>query len=755
MDATMIFIMRCFSIPEIADSAVLCLTGIVQQAPRYLRKAGNEALMDLLTSEQAESYVTKLLQGNFEAGATHFVGFVVSLLDLHELSSPEAFQDQTLGIVLAILRNLLHTPGTAVLTDEVCQTVLDAFNQIADRWSDWVGSTAIDQSLKFLISEACMQYTIKIRYPPQESEHPGCSWESDERAQFQDFRNDVQDLLLASYSCIGSGLIEDLAASLRSSDVSAGWEDFEARLYCLSALSDVISNNAAEFGRYISEIFSSQRWNLLVHNVNTSPDLARQGAINFISRNTTILQHDGQYLLPCINFLFASLHLPGSTTSASRAISVLCHKQRSVLVEALPQFISSLSMLTDIPSDERHRLFGAVAAIIQGIPTEGDKVVPLVQTFALISQSSEGALKDSAEAGLLSAMDILQTLAAVGKGLRAPPEESIDLDDQPSMDETNFWAHGGGKDVQRSVKNAIDQALSKYPEEPLLIEATCDILKSGYTELHPSLFKFDAEYSASFLSRNIRIDSPRIGLIIDTASTFLASNASNPEIIRTEFLQLSSSVTWCQRALLDSYAATKLYDDHEFTHSSLDFFTHVLPKYGYFFSDKSLSKAWQVLFEFALLALENPDTLPRRSSAQFWVSEAAPSPVCALLTCAFSKAAIFENSSSLSHDASSNLAGCIQHYGARFAVTLLRLVGGGAARSELDVLCEPLKKLVARQGVLGAVLLRQAVMTEGGGDAKAKRFVEQVITLRGGRRTGQLLKEFWVGSRGAAFAYAG
>jgi hypothetical protein len=755
IDATMILIMRCFSIPEIADNTILCLTGIVQQAPRYLRKAGNEALMTLLTSEQAESYITQLLKGRFEAEATHFVGFVVSLLDLYELCSSEAFQDQTLGIVLAILRDLLHTPGTAVITDEVCQTVLDAFNQIADRWSDWVGSTAIDQSLKMLISEACMQYNVKIQYPSQESEHPYRSWESDERAQFQDFRNDVQDLLLASYACIGSDLIENLAAPVRSSDVLAGWEDFEGRLYCLGALSDVISNNMAELGRYISDIFASQRWNLLVHNANTSPDLARQGAINFISRNTTTLQRDGQHLLPCINFLFASLHLPGSTTAASRAIAVLCYKQRSVLVEALPQFISSLSTLKDIPSDERHRLFGAVAAIIQAIPIEGDKVGPLVQTFALISQSSEGTLSNSAEAGLISAMDILQTLAAVGKGLRAPPQESIDLDAQPSMEETNFWVHGGGKDVQRNVKSVIDQVLSKYPEEPLLIEATCDILKSGYTEPYPSLFKFDAQYSASFLSHNIRIDSPRIGIIIDTASTFLASYASNPDSIRNEFLQVASSISWCQRTLLDSYAATKLYDDHEFTHSSLDYFTRMLPKYGYFFSDRSLSEAWQILFEFALLALENPDTLPRRYSAQFWVSKALPSPVCALLICAISKAAVFENSSTLNNDASSNLAECVQHYGARFTATLLRLIGGGAARSELDVLCEPLKKLVARQGVLGARLLREAVVTEGGGDAKAKRFVEQVITLRGGRRTGQLLKDFWVGSRGAAFAYAG
>jgi hypothetical protein len=113
---------------------------------------------------------------------------------------------------------------------------------------------------------------------------------------------------------------------------------------------------------------------------------------------------------------------------------------------------------------------------------------------------------------------------------------------------------------------------------------------------------------------------------------------------------------------------------------------------------------------------------------------------------------MFENSPS---SASSNLVECIKHYGARFTVTLLRLIGGGAARSELDVLCEPLKRLVTRQGVLGASLLRAAVARTGEGNGKTARFVEQVIGLRGGRKTAEVVKEFWVGSRGAAFAYAG
>ena len=620
----MILIVRCFYISELAEKALPCLTGIVHQAPKYLARAGPESLSTLLTSPQAQSYVLQLRQGRFENEAVHFVDFVTSLLDLHDLSSPESFQDQNLGLVLSILQNMLYTPGTAVVVDEVCHTVLDAFNQIVDGWGDWVGSNAADQYLEPLINEACMQYAVKIQYPVQGSEDVSHSWESDDRAQFQDFRNDVQDLLLASYACVGPVLIENLAARLHSLDLSSGWEGFEARLYCLGALSDVISNNTAELGGHISGIFTSQKWNHLIHNADTAPDLARQGAIKFISRNTFISQRDKQHLLPCINFLFASLRLPGSTASASRAIYTLCHKQRSMLLEALPQFINSITGLADIPSEDRNRLFGAVAAIVQSTPTEDGKVAPLVRIFNLISQCSEAASYDPGKDGLVSAVDLLQTLAAVGKGLRAPPEQSINLDAQSTIEERNFWVNGDGRHVQQNAMNAIDRVLARYPKEPLIIEAMCDILKCGYTETHPSPFKFDAKYSASFFANHIQLDSPRTGVIIDTASSFLASHVSNPSTIRQEFLDICSAITRCQRDLLHSFTVTTMYNDNEFTYTSLEYFTRTLPGYAFYFSDKIMSGAWQILFEFALLAFENPDTLPRRSSAQFWVRQSLP-----------------------------------------------------------------------------------------------------------------------------------
>jgi hypothetical protein len=78
----------------------------------------------------------------------------------------------------------------------------------------------------------------------------------------------------------------------------------------------------------------------------------------------------------------------------------------------------------------------------------------------------------------------------------------------------------------------------------------------------------------------------------------------------------------------------------------------------------------------------------------------------------------------------------------------------------LEVLSEPLRKLIAKQGLLGSRLLRDAVASageDGGGEhqERARLFVDQVLRLRGARKTVEMVREFWIGGRGAAFAYAG
>ena len=598
---------------SIAATILSCLKAILDRAPKYMAREHSQLICTLLLAPQSARYVESLLQGNYEHDAVLFVEFLVSLLDIYDLSTPESLESTAVKLILELLRELLYTPGTAVVEDEVCQSVLDAFNQLISDWSDWAGNKPADEVLSRIAVDACLQFAVKVQYPPNDLDSSAESWDGDERAKFSEFRNDVQDLLLSSYACIGPELIDRFANIVQGPPTSPGWEDFEAQLFCLAAFSDAITNDINRLGHYILHVFASSRWTLLISNVQDSPERARQGAINFISHNTDALQQHGQFLLPCLDFLFASLHLSGSTALASRAISTLCHKQRARLVGALPQFLESASSLSRLLVADRSRLFSAVASVIQALPKEEDKAAPLERLLGQISAKSGSTAASSA-------LELLQILAAVGKGLRAPADSPIEVDPPPlSHEHATFWTLGAGRRVQDIITATIEQALVVEDPDPALLEAVCEILRSGYTESHPNPFKLDPSFNTNLLVGLVNTDYSSIGVVIGTASAFLASLSESSDETPYEVSQIVSAITNRQRTLLESFAEEKHYEDHEFTYSSLDLFARTMPRHGRYFVDDRKSGEWQIIFEFALLSLENADTLPRRSAAHFWV----------------------------------------------------------------------------------------------------------------------------------------
>jgi hypothetical protein len=114
--------------------------------------------------------------------------------------------------------------------------------------------------------------------------------------------------------------------------------------------------------------------------------------------------------------------------------------------------------------------------------------------------------------------------------------------------------------------------------------------------------------------------------------------------------------------------------------------------------------------------------------------------------------------------------------GPLLAQSLARNIGGNALRSELDRLCEPLRKLVSRYPAAKEWLqsgLDHPSFPSQKVDAEQKSlFVKKIIryapimrvlhehrtdtscSLRGSRTTNQVVREFWLSARGANFAYA-
>ena len=742
-------IVQCFQFEFLADTVMDLLTGLVQSAPQYYQRLSVETIRNIIVSPTAQNWLSDLQEGNFTPEAMRYPEFLLSLVEREDLSTPNYLGGQ-LDRVIAILQLLLQCNGAAVVEDGVCHMVLDAFSQITEGYLDWMGTDGPDEYMKNLITNVCGSCTAKVQYPPEEMDSSTQTWDASDRSKFKDFRRDVEDFLLSAFSALGPALLGNIAQIILNNATEVNWEIFEAGLFCLGTLSDTMSNDTDQYDSFVSSIFNTPEWSAIVQNTTTIPSRARQGAINYISRNTTYLQRHQEQLVPCLNFLFSSLQSRTSTTAASRAIQTLCDTQRSLLVPALPEFIATMSSLPEVPPDDKHRLYGAVAAVIQALPNEDGKLQPLSQMLDMLSRDLPvifTLVRENSEDALPKALDLLQSLVAIGKGLRAPAETAIDLDSE-SHPQSQYWKDGPGKLIQGRVQRISHTIISMAPLcfDGQIIEAACEFMKAGYTEEDPSPLRFAPDVSASFFSSRIHLSTPNLSIVMATASSFLSS--ADSKSLETAFPVIIERVIDAQRTLLSTFTVSKQYDDHDFTYSSLDFLVRLLPKWGgRLFIIPAADQSLQVMLEFALLGLENPDTLPRRSSASFW-------------------SALFDIAgypSTLSAPASSVLVAAIQAYAARFVAVLVRLLAGECARSELDALAEPLKKFVAKHSSLARGLLRTAMREEAGilsGRAVAAvsvegrmRFLGQVEALRGGRKTNEVVREFWVVCRGSAFGY--
>lgn len=100
----------------------------------------------------------------------------------------------------------------------------------------------------------------------------------------------------------------------------------------------------------------------------------------------------------------------------------------------------------------------------------------------------------------------------------------------------------------------------------------------------------------------------------------------------------------------------------------------------------------------------------------------------------------------------------MKEYGPQLCHALIRNIGGEAARSELDILSLPLKKLVfaqpqAKQWLSDALGSTSFVSDKV--DSTGKRlWLQKIMSLRGGGLTNQTVREFWMICRGTNMDYA-
>ncbi|KIX94282.1 uncharacterized protein Z520_09992 [Fonsecaea multimorphosa CBS 102226] len=731
-------------------SVLQMLISLENSSARLLREALPNFPARLVNSPKAREMVDLLLRGDFISDGVLYVDLLESIMGHIDITKPDFLDNHRYNEVVVTLQRLLSCKGVAVIEDPVCQVVLERIGEIIEGYIDWEDDNEPARLfLKGVTVRVCEACLLKIRIPPEEMSSETQSWDADDRAKFQDFRFDVQDFFHSAYMVLGNALIEEIVANILGHGASPDWSIFEASTFSLLAFSDTMTANPDKYDTIITTVLGSPAWSYLLQTADNVPDRALRTAIKFIAENVAYLQRHPDRLVAILNFLFSSLHLQASTTAASRAIYNLCDFHRSTLGEGLPQFIDSLVSIGDIGETERHRIYAAVAAIIQALPTEEAKVEPLSRLLSPVGHAFtilDGNNIDKADI-LRGCIDIMQTLASIGKGLRSPADVPVDLE-ASSASTSDFWTSGQGAIVQQNVLamyHAILQKVRPYIDS-VFVDACCDFIKSGFTEEHPSPFKFTDLIGLELVNHFINLDNPSIDNTMACASSFLASVSKKN--LQASVSGLLYAVISNQRLILSTYHETKQLPNNDFLSSSLDFLSRLLNKCApMWFGMQDSQDTAAVSVEMGLLVMADSDTLPRRSAAGFFAALAESSGP--------------ENG--FDSEANARVKGLLQDFGPRILSLVLRLLGGECARSEIDSLTETLKRFEQKQAMLSKAVLREAVKEETGVMSekalnattleRRNRFVSQVATLRGARKTNEIVKDFWIDCRGSGFGY--
>ena len=739
--------LRCLEDEALTDAALQTVIHIQETSPALLLKADGDFPQSVINAGPVQQYRSQLQAGDFDPNAALLAEFLEAVIAQIDTTSPEYIESGRYNNILQMLLDLLQCPGVPAVEDDVCPGALDSIAQILEGHTDWTDPSPAEEFLKEYARQACQSCLTKVVLSDEELSRATETWDRDDRTRFHVFMRDVQDFFQSAFGLLGSSVVEAVVLAIVQPTSSATWGHFDAALNCLMAFGDTMAAEPETYDPYIAAVLSSQKFQLVLNGDNV-PDRPRSSSIKLLAGCTTYLQAHPD-LMQILNFLFSSLHLPASAGGASRAIYALCDAQRTSLTQALPGFLASFSTIGDLGAVERQRIFGGVAAIVQALPDEQDKISPLDTMLRYTSDHVSKVLSPTGDPGVQSQWtnDVLGTLGAIGRGLRAPEDAPLTTETKPAV-ESIFWTGGPGFGIQRQVLNIYETIMRQVDlqRDVTTIEAACHFIRSGFPEEHPSPFKFTPSSTIELVVYMIALDSVNINPVLECASALLASG--DHETYDQYLPRLLDPIYNALQQLLHKPGSNQAARSSDFPAAALNFVTRILPKWAAtLLSSDAGSPIFDIFIDTALAVISYPDTLPRRSAAAFF---------SALID-------IAKPSKYLNETAQHVLQTTLRDRSPGIVACLIRLLGGECARSELEALTDPVKRYVQYQPMLFKNIAKEAMRnTSGVLNAKALssttieqrlRVVAQLDTLRGARKTNDVVKDFWLACRGASFEY--
>jgi hypothetical protein len=622
--------------------------------------------------------------------------------------------------LIAFLHDLLKYPEHVGGEDEVAPVVLEF-------WSNYVSSIAEEQFMhppvdeegeenkvpdwmegaKVNVFQAVSELVQKTIYPPADVLE---SWDSDSKRTFKVFRVDVRDIVAEAYECLRDALTDQfIGFSLRALEAN-NWLELEAGLFGLVSIADGFNDQVDE---RLCSLFDQPLLSAISGN-NSVPAITRRTAVELIAALDHFFLRNTRFLPQVLPFLLTALAQPATAQSAAKSFASLCSECRKSLTGELASFFQMYEQFLTYQTAEeftKSKVLEGIAAIVQALDTEEEQLGGVRQLFHYVAQDAMQAINvtkegGDVELGQMLALTTLKCLTTIGRSLQALDEDVVDLASE--KEQSTFWLQGPGKEIQNQIINFVNYLTQVFPGNDEIIEAACNVLRTGFKETVPGPFVLPPSATIDFITKTT-VQTPRLPYVLDTACCWLSSFKHSPPAGFAENAQ-----RLLQHNIGIMQALEHPRNDPEISVGCIELLQNFMNSNPQILIQQQ-SEILSGMFGFTIESVKSPEVLPKRAAAKLWKD-------------------IFELASNTHTQHQSTAQDIINHFGPSITLALVSNVCGEVDQTSLDHIVVPLRFLIKSDknartyinNALGAQPLLQRYQQDSGVQDLVRKFIESL-----------------------------
>ncbi|KAI8452424.1 armadillo-type protein [Phakopsora pachyrhizi] len=604
------------------------------------------------------------------------------------------------------------------------------------------------KSLSLELFKALSQGMIKkATWPP--SSFIVNNWTRDMIASFKSHtRADISECLLACYYVCRDELLSDLVNQVREllhkvPNLDEGYEDLEARLFCIRAIQDGIP---LEEEVHLTALFSPDIIGRIPHGTTPPLERLRGTSLTLIGAFAEWFKSHPSHLICSLNLVAPALSSSelDTVSLAANTLKRLCHEGRRALVNdiaPLAQLIRSTE--GKIPPDEYNKVLQSVSSVLQALPV-AQIVEPILSLLSPVLSRLDKATQLYSQNGddeqRKTIIIQLQQLKACSKGLSEPDEQLILLDaDANTSEEQNKARELCQVESIQVLRNTLTKLLSNVLEvstNDVDMAALSELLRSCTANGIPTVISLDPLLILSSLASKIGQHRSNLATWFSLSTSLI--NATS----RSRGLNLTPEECSLVRSCVSEYvsAAVNVLRTSEdmkqapdIAQAFLQFCTTIISSYVELF--QALYQELRATITISIAGLKSEERAVLQSA------------------CDIVRLCVHQIRKSSSENQANIFLQLVVDHGLDILNNVMLGIGGSLPRSSLPCLADTLHCFLIRLPELSSNWLKSLLETPGYPNEKVNeerkaRFLKNICAARTLKKARDLCSEFAIVARG-------